>query len=141
MPTHLTDNLTPEAGAIPSRTDVVSAPILAHDPAAPVVARTDHTNLLVFQVDSVDKTDAPGGDQHDDWYRYVLRNHRSTINGLRRGTRQHVCDYAAQYAEQLNMRIVFCSPSWSARNSKTAPTKKPAMLQAMKDTSTLHGQT
>lgn len=124
MPTHLADNPTPEARALPSRPVAASAPTLAQDPAAPVVERTDHTTLLVYQVDSVDKTDAPGGDQRNDWYRYVLKNHRSTINGLRRGTHQHVCDYAAQYAEQLNLRIVFCSPSWSARNGKAAPAKK-----------------
>jgi hypothetical protein len=78
------------------------------------------TTSLVFHVDSVEKTETPGGGQGQDWYRYVLTNHRSTIQGFRRGSRQHVCDYAAQYAEQLNLRTVNGPSTWSPRGNKLA---------------------
>ena len=71
--------------------------------------------------EAVEKTDAPDGEPQQDWYRYVLKNHKSTITGLRRGTHQHVCDYAAEYAEQLNARILFGSSRWSPNGSKSAP--------------------
>lgn len=82
---------------------------------------TGITRSLVFEVDRVEKTDAPDGEPQQDWYRYVLKNHKSTITGLRRGTHQHVCDYAAEYAEQLNARILFGSSRWSPNGSKIAP--------------------
>jgi len=78
------------------------------------------TTSLVFQVDSVEKTGTPGGAQGHDWYRYVLKNHRSTISGLRRGSHQHVCAYAADYAERLNTRILFGSSNWQSRRTKAA---------------------
>lgn len=87
----------------------------------PTETRATITTSLVFQVDSVEKTETPGGGQEQDWYRYVLKNQSSTINGLRRGSYQHVCDYAAEYAEQLNTRIVHGSQNWSPRGGKTAP--------------------
>lgn len=92
------------------------------NPATAVVENTDITAPLVFQVDSVEKTEPPGGGQGNDWYRYVLKNRSSTITGLRRGSRQHVRDYAALYAEQLNTRIVFGPPSWNPRGRRAART-------------------
>ena len=76
------------------------------------------TRSLVFQVDSVEKAGTPGGAQGHDWYRYILKNHRSTISGLRRGSRQRVCAYAADYAERLNTRILFGSSNWQSRRTK-----------------------
>lgn len=76
---------------------------------------------LVYHVDSVEKAGPPPGCQGQGWYRYVLKNHRSTINGYRRGSRQFVCDYAAQYAEQLNARTVVGSSRWSMNNKQPGP--------------------
>ena len=81
----------------------------------------DHTQAighLVFRVDSVEKTDAPGPGQGNDWYRYILKNNSSTITGVRRGTRQHVYDYAAEYVEQLNLRVKFGPSTWNPRGRK-----------------------
>jgi hypothetical protein len=123
MLTNIADDLSPRSAhdPMPAGCDV-SKITLAKDPAAPVAKRTDITTALVFQVDSVEKTEAPGGGQGQDWYRYVLKNNSSTINGLRRGSHQHVCDYAADYAEQLNSRIVFGPPHWNPRGTKAART-------------------
>lgn len=79
------------------------------------------TSALVFKVDRVEKIEAEDGEL--DWYRYVLKNRSSTINGQRRGSYQCICDYAAEYAEQLNARIVFNPPKWQPRGSKVAPSK------------------
>ena len=87
----------------------------------PAPERIHMTTTLVYHVSSVEKADAPGGSQGLDWYCYVLKNNRSTINGFRRGTRQNVCDYAARYAEQLNERTVMCPSPWNLRGNKLAP--------------------
>ena len=76
------------------------------------------TGHLVFRVDSIEKTTAPGPGQGSDWYRYVLKNDSSTITGVRRGTKQNVRDYATEYVEQLNLRIKLGPSLWNPRNRK-----------------------
>ncbi|MBI5041229.1 MAG: hypothetical protein HZB57_08540 [Gammaproteobacteria bacterium] len=119
MLTHIADDLSPEAHPVPSQQVATSTP--AETPTVPASKRADLTTSLIFKVASVEKTETPGGEQGQDWYRYMLKNHNSTINGLRRGSHQHVCEYAAQYAEQLNTRIVLGPSPWSSRGSKVAP--------------------
>lgn len=95
---------------------------LAEKAADTLVAKSvSITSALVFKVDRVEKIEADDGEL--DWYRYVLKNRTSTINGQRRGSYQCICDYAAEYAEQLNARIVFNPPKWQPRGSKVAPSK------------------
>jgi hypothetical protein len=79
-----------------------------------------NTKLPVFEVASVEKTDAPKGEQGRNWYRYVLKSHCSTITGHRSGTRQFVHDYAVQCAEQLNTRAATSQSIWSPRGRKPA---------------------
>lgn len=121
MLTQLADIAAAETRTLPSSPAATLASTPPQDPVTPVVKRESIATSLVFQVDSVEKTETPGTEQGQDWYRYVLKNHSSTINGLRRGSRQHVCDYAAQYAEQLNTRIVHGPTPWSPRGGKTTP--------------------
>lgn len=92
------------------------------DPITPVSNQTDASAPMAFLVDSVEKTDAPDGGQGRDWYRYVLKNRRSTIVGHRRGSQQHVREYATQYAEQLNTRAVLGPTTWNPRRKKIAAT-------------------
>lgn len=94
----------------------------SQDSVVPAIERASMTTSLVFQVESVEKTEPPGGGQGQDWHRYVLKNQSSTITGLRRGSRQNVRDYAADYAKELNTRIVFGPPSWNPRGRKPART-------------------
>ncbi len=122
MPTHTADIVTPDAAADSAQPSDTATPPQSQSSAKPVDKHGDMTSALIFQVDSVEKTETPGGGQGQDWYRYVLKNHSSTIDGLRRGSRQHVCAYAAEYAEQLNTRILFGPPRWQPRNSKTVRT-------------------
>jgi RNA recognition motif. (a.k.a. RRM, RBD, or RNP domain) len=88
----------------------------ATDTAAP-----DLATAPVFVVDSVEKTEVPGGARGDNWYRYVLKSERSTITGLRSGSREQVRTYASQAAERLNIRSALCQNSWSPRGRKPAP--------------------
>lgn len=78
------------------------------------------TKLPVFEVASVERTDAPEGGRGRNWYRYVLKSHCSTITGQRRGSRQFVHDYAIQCAEQLNARAASCQSIWNPRGRKPA---------------------
>ena len=122
MPTHTADISAPEAATDSSRSGDTNTPPQPQSSASPASKHGEMTSALIFQVDSVEKTEAPGDEQGQDWYRYVLKNRSSTIDGLRRGSRQHVSDYAAEYAEQLNTRILFGPPRWQPRNAKAART-------------------
>ncbi|MDH4133686.1 MAG: hypothetical protein OEV31_02760 [Gammaproteobacteria bacterium] len=92
------------------------------DSTTPQAANTDNSAPMIFEVHSVEKSDAPDGGQGRDWYRYVLKNRRSTITGHRRGSQQHVREYAAQYAEQLNTRAILGPTTWNPRRKKVAAT-------------------
>lgn len=43
------------------------------------------TRVSLFVLERVEKTSMPEGGDGQNWYRYVLRNGRSTITGQRRG--------------------------------------------------------
>ena len=73
-----------------------------------------------YAVESVEPTAAPDGSNASDWFRYVLRSGRSTINGQRRGSRRDVQEYAAQCATQLNARALEGKSVWSPRGKKPA---------------------
>jgi hypothetical protein len=88
--------------------------------AAPAEAGVATTKLPVFEVASVERTDAPEGGIGRNWYRYVLKSHCSTITGQRQGSRQFVHDYATQCAEQLNARAASCKSIWNPRGRKPA---------------------
>ena len=123
MLTDIADDIIPQSANDSTLADRnISPNIPAKLPVVPVVKNTGITSALVFQVDSVEKTEAACGEQGDDWYRYILKNRTSTINGLRRGSYQYVCEYAAEYAEQLNARIVFNPSKWQPRGNKVART-------------------
>ena len=94
------------------------------DPPAPVVLQPRTILVPVYKVASVEKTDAPGGAPGQDWYRYELKSPRSTITGLRRGSRDLVHTYATEAAERLNSRAVLGQSSWSPRGRKPGPKKE-----------------
>lgn len=77
-----------------------------------------------FEVASVEKTDAPDGGSDKDWYRYVLKSHRSTITGLRRGSAKCVHAYATECADQLNTRAAMGQSIWNPRGRKPAAAAK-----------------
>jgi len=88
--------------------------------AAPATAGGYSRKPPVFEVASVERTEAPHGETGRDWYRYVLKSGNSTIVGHRRGSRQYVRDYATQCAEQLNTRAASHQSLWNPRGRKPA---------------------
>jgi len=85
---------------------------------AAVMNRPDATKPYFFHLYSVEKIDAPSTEQGNDWFCYVLKSDNSTITGVRRGTHQHVHDYATEYAEQLNLRVKTGPSTWNPRGRK-----------------------
>jgi len=90
------------------------------DTAANIPAEACPATPRPFKVASVEKTDAPDGGQGQDWYRYILDSGRSTVTGLRRGSRKDVHAYATQCTEQLNARGLTGQSIWSPRGRKPA---------------------
>jgi hypothetical protein len=73
-----------------------------------------------FKVARVERADSPNSGEGTVWYRYVLDNGRSTINGRRRGTLKDVTAYATQCTEQLNERSLLGRSIWNPRGRKPA---------------------
>lgn len=72
-------------------------------------ATTDNatpSNLLrrEYVVASVEKTATPAGGEGSDWHRYILASGPARITGFHRGTLEEVRAYAADCAEELNLR-------------------------------------
>jgi hypothetical protein len=89
-------------------------------PPAPPDAGLFSPKPPVFEVASVEKSDAPNGESGQDWYRYVLKSGSSTITGHRCGSREFVRAYATQCAEQLNARVASHQSIWNPRGRKPA---------------------
>ncbi|UCH53004.1 MAG: hypothetical protein JSW09_10520 [Pseudomonadota bacterium] len=90
-------------------------------PIVPVVAGTAPTSPHFFHVACVEKTHAPDGGHGQNWYRYVLKSRGSTITGHRCGSRKDVHAYAAECAQQLNLRAATSQSMWNPRGRKPAP--------------------
>jgi hypothetical protein len=76
------------------------------------------TNIYKYYVVSVEKTDPPPGMPGDDWYRYVIGQGRSRIEGLKPGSLQAVTEHAELFAEGLNARASKGNSAYVARNRK-----------------------
>lgn len=59
---------------------------------------------IKYQVMSVTKTATPEGLPGDNWYRYVIGQGRSKIEGFRPGTLKTVTAHAKSVANDLNAR-------------------------------------
>lgn len=69
-----------------------------------------------YKVISIEPTDPPEGGETGDWFRYVVKNARSTITGRRRGSRQQVRRHAEDFAAELNARAGGAGTSpWAPR--------------------------
>ena len=54
---------------------------------------------------SIEKSDGPGGESENDWYRYVIDSPGSPITGYRRGKKSEIVKYLNECAVQLEDRI------------------------------------
>ena len=64
----------------------------------------DSKSAIQYRVVSVKKTDTPKGMQEDNWFRYIIGQGQSKIEGLRTGTLKTVTEHAKSVAEDLNLR-------------------------------------
>lgn len=64
----------------------------------------DSKNSVKYRVMSVKKTATPKGLPEGNWFRYVIGQGRSKIEGLRPGTLKTVTDHANSVANDLNDR-------------------------------------
>lgn len=81
-----------------------------------------------YNLISIVKIDSPDGLPGDDWYRYVIGENNSKIEGLRAGSLKSVTQHAEEYARELNDRTNKGGSTYSPRKSvdavKTEATKK-----------------
>lgn len=77
-----------------------------------------------FKVSLVEEEPSLVSGDKQTWYRYVLNNGHSTIEGHRSGTLKSVTDYANQYTDQLNERNTLMRSKWSSSRKPVQTTKK-----------------
>lgn len=68
-----------------------------------------------YELISVDKAETPAGMEGDNWYRYVLGQGTSKIEGLRSGSLKSVTQHAENYSNELNERIRSGGSTYSTR--------------------------
>jgi len=64
----------------------------------------DDTSNKMFRVVEVDNTNPPEGITGDNWFRYVIGQGHSRIEGKKPGTLQSVTEHAESVVEDLNSR-------------------------------------
>ena len=79
-----------------------------------------------FKVISIDKTEAPSGMSGDNWYRYVIGQGTSKIEGLTMGDLINVTAHAEAIAFDLNGRSKGGNAAHKSGKSKATPPNIPA---------------
>ena len=78
----------------------------------------DSTNEDRYQVVTVEKTEPPQGMPDGNWYRYVIGQGKSQIEGLKLGSLQTVKEHAQIMAEDLNSRAARSGSFYAPRKRK-----------------------
>ena len=71
-----------------------------------------------YKVESVEETDTPSGMPKDTWFKYVIGQGSSKIEGMKSGTLKAVTEHAASVAEDLNSRATGGNSTYAARKRK-----------------------
>ncbi len=71
-----------------------------------------------YQVVSVEKCDPPQGMEAGSWYRYVIGQGRSKIEGVKLGTLQAVTEHAHTMVDDLNTRAARKGSFYAPRQRK-----------------------
>ncbi len=64
----------------------------------------ENDTKIKYRVETVEKIDAPEGMPGNNWYRYVIGQGSSRIEGKKPGSLQTVTEHAQNVAETLNSR-------------------------------------
>lgn len=71
-----------------------------------------------YRVESIEKIDPPTGMPQGDWFRYVIREGDSKIEGLQPGSLYSVTQHANTFADDLNARAANGYSVYSGRRKK-----------------------
>ncbi len=71
-----------------------------------------------YRLMSVEKIDPPEGMPNGSWYRYVIGQGTSRIEGKRLGTLKSVTRHAEEYAENLDTRATIGYSAYVSRKQK-----------------------
>jgi len=85
--------------------------------------KPDFPGASQFTIALIEKTPSQDSDAQN-WYRYVLENGGSTIEGKRSGSLKEVTAYVNEYVEHLNSRSTMIQSTWTTRSKKPEPEKK-----------------
>lgn len=72
-----------------------------------------------FQVESVEQIDPPAGIPAGNWYRYIIGQGNSKIEGLKAGTLQAVTEHAETVAGDLNTRATLHGSTYYVTRKRT----------------------
>lgn len=64
----------------------------------------ENTRTGQYRVESVEKIAPPQGMSDENWFRYIISEGRSTIQGFRPGSLYSVTQHAETFASDLNAR-------------------------------------
>ncbi|HEY9053057.1 MAG TPA: hypothetical protein VIQ03_16010 [Gammaproteobacteria bacterium] len=73
------------------------------------------TTKLKYNVITVEKTTPPEGMPGENWYRYVIGQGTSRIEGIRHGSLKDVTQHAEAFAEDLNLRMNSSGSTYAPR--------------------------
>lgn len=64
----------------------------------------ENTRSRQYRVESVEEVPPPEGTSEENWFRYIISEGRSIIEGLRPGSLYSVTQHAETFASDLNAR-------------------------------------
>lgn len=76
-----------------------------------------------FRILEVSAVAAPDGGMSGDWYRYVVSQGGSPIEGFRQGTKDSVTAFAEEFVTRLNERRCGISTQWATAKRPGRPRK------------------
>jgi hypothetical protein len=78
----------------------------------------ESTRTPKYRVESVEKIDPPAGMPEGDWFRYVISEGESKIEGFQPGSLYTVTQHAETFADDLNARAANGYSVYAARKKK-----------------------
>lgn len=77
-----------------------------------------YTQRAKFNLELVEEIETPEGMTGDQWYRYVIGEGVSKIEGLRSGPLQNVKKHAQAFCDEINDRMERGGSTYSPRSSQ-----------------------
>lgn len=81
------------------------------------IALEDERKEAKFNIECIEKSDAPKNMPGDNWYRYIVRQKERRITGFKTGNLKSVTEHVENFTRGLNERT-FGSVSPNARSAR-----------------------